>query len=138
MRCSYCGSKIKPTDIVCKGCSAPVSAVNHASGWAVFFCVLSLLCSALSVYNLVLVVLGLVLILTGFHLAKKRDGKGKAACGVALVFWALGILATIAVTVIYIYAYDHVLHTVYVLLPSNVSELFEQWFGFLGGMGSAL
>ena len=64
MRCSYCGSKSKPTDIVCKGCSAPVSAVNHASGWAVFFCVLSLLCSALSVYNLVLVVLGLVLILT--------------------------------------------------------------------------
>ena len=56
----------------------------------------------------------------------------------ALVFWILGILATIAVTVIYIFAYDSVLHTVYVLLPSNVSELFEEWFGFLGGMGSAL
>ena len=77
MRCGYCGARVKRTDIVCKGCSAPVSEVNRASNWAMFFGVVSLLGSCLSVYNLLFLVLGLILIIAGFHLAKKREGKGK-------------------------------------------------------------
>lgn len=101
MRCGYCGARVKRTDIVCKGCSAPVSEVNRASNWAMFFGVVSLLGSCLSVYNLLFLVLGLILIIAGFHLAKKREGKGKTTAVVALVFWILGLLATAGVTINY-------------------------------------
>ena len=138
MRCGYCGARVKRTDIVCKGCSAPVSEVNRASNWAMFFGVVSLLGSCLSVYNQLFLVLGLILIIAGFHLAKKREGKGKTTAVVALVFWILGLLATAGVTIVYIVLYHEVLHTVYVLLPTSISQLFEEWFGFLGGLTTTL
>lgn len=103
-----------------------------------FFGVVSLLGSCLSVYNLLFLVLGLILIIAGFHLAKKREGKGKTTAVVALVFWILGLLATAGVTIVYIVLYQEVLHTVYVLLPTSISQLFEEWFGFLGGLTTTL
>lgn len=130
MRCRYCGGKIHPTDLVCKGCSAPVPTVNHAAGWAVFFAVLSLLLSVLSVYNGAVLLLGLIFLFNGFRLAKKRDGKGRVPSRIALAFWILGLLATIAVSVFYILRFDDVVHTLYVLFPSVVSERFEEWFWF--------
>ena len=58
--------------------------------------------------------------------------KERLPAGVALVFWILGLLATVCVTIVYIVMYQEVLHTVYVLLPTGVSELFEKWLGFWG------
>ena len=52
--------------------------------------------------------------------------------------WFSGLLATVCVTIVYIVMYQEVLHTVYVLLPTGVSELFEKWLGFLGNFTTAL
>ena len=138
MRCRYCSNRVKATDIVCKGCSAPIPKVNHASGWAFAFSIISLLFSALSVYNIIFLFLGLIFILVGFHLTKKREGKGKTICRSALIIWIASTVATVAITAYYVFAFDSALHIIYGIFPVQVGEQFKQWFSFLGSVVNTL
>lgn len=111
MRCKYCGSIIKIRDEVCKGCSAPVPTVNHASGWGFFFAIISLLFSFFPVFNTPLLLLGLIFSISGILKARKRDGKGRVLAIVSLILILMAIVITVIMMLLYQMQYEMMVDT---------------------------